>query len=349
MKKTLLSLFVFMASLTILGQGKPLWTWASEREDNYPQKFFFTGYIEGNVRVGESIDQAKNRLQKDAQALLSEEIRVTVKSQTVSQTVSTTTNQTERLDSKFMSNVQTVTVVEIAGMHSELPYYDKETGIVFAFAYVNKEELANYYKGNLNMNLLQAEGLLKTAQDLEIAAEKVKALQQCEAVKPLLDRVRSAQDMLIVIDVNTSFDGLQQIKTESLHNLLIQMLARLAQGVYVYVEGNEDLFNTKVNIVENQLKAKLAENGCSFVETPECADFKLKINVSTRHSSYDDGIVFCFADAQVELYNIHKQKLVYRNEIAQKGGGSSQDRAGRKAMTDVVPKILEKLKPWIEK
>jgi hypothetical protein len=58
--------------------------------------------------------------------------------------------------------------------------------------------------------------------------------------------------------------------------------------------------------------------------------------------------VFCYADVAVELYDTHKQKSVYSNEVAQKGASSSQEKAGIKALSDVVPKIAEELKTWIE-
>jgi hypothetical protein len=125
------------------------------------------------------------------------------------------------------------------------------------------------------------------------------------------------------------------------------MQAQLAQAVYVYITSNEYLFDTKVNIVANQLKAEMAKRGCSFVEDPKKADFKISIKVSTRHASDRGNFVFCYADTQVELYDIRKQKVVYSDEIAQKGGDISHEKAARKAMSDVVKIITEKLKPWI--
>jgi hypothetical protein len=342
-KTIILSILLFTVSFVLSGQEKPLWTQASERDGNYPPKLFFTGYTEGNVQADETVEQAKNRLIKDAQGLLSESIRVTVKNQTTSQTVSTA----DKFSSVFKSNIQTASNIEIVGIHTEAPYYDAATRIVYAFAYVSRSELTDYYKGNLSVNLSQAEGLLQTAKDLETAGEKAKARQQCAGVQPLLEKVRAIYDMLTTVSPGISSDDLQQTRTEAIYNRFVQMQAQLAQAVHVYVESNEYLFDTKVDIVANRLKAEMAKSGCSFVDDIKKADFKMNINVSTRHAGDRGNFVFCYADTQVELYDVRKQKVIYSDEISQKGGDTSHEKAARKAMSNVVPIISEKLKSWM--
>jgi hypothetical protein len=211
-----------------------------------------------------------------------------------------------------------------------------------------KYELIDNYKGNLEKNITQVEGLLQTAQDLVNNSEKPKARQQCEMAKPLFDKIRETQKSLSGIAPDISTEDLQQKKVEQLYNTLTQMSARLAQAVLVYVESNEDLFEKKVNIVANKLKAEMAVSGCSFTDDAAKADFLLRISATTRESSVVEGIVFCHADVAVELYDTHKQKSVYGNEISQKGGSSSAEKAGHKALSDVAIKIAKELKNWVQ-
>ena len=343
-KTILLSLFLSMVSFALFGQMKPRWTLASEREENYPQRFFFTGYIEGNVHQDETVENAKIRLLKEAQGLLTEGIRVTVKSQATSRTVSTE----DRFNAVYAATVQTATEVEIVGINSEAPYYDPGTGIVHAFAYVSRHELTGYYKGNVDMNLTQAEGLMKTAQDLEASGEKAKARTQCEAAIPLLARVRAAQDLLTAIDVNITPEGLQQPRTEALYNRLAQMHAHLAQAVYVYVESVEINFSQSSTIIANRLKADLSKKGCSFTDDPVQADFRVKITAKTRFQGNERGFAVCFADVAVGLFDVRKNKSVFEDEFSQKGIHTSWETAGRKALEDAAPAIAKKISTWIE-
>jgi len=120
------------------------------------------------------------------------------------------------------------------------------------------------------------------------------------------------------------------------------------RGKTIYIESEESLFGTSVNVVANKVKADLAASGCSFTDLIGNADFVLKMKVTTRLSDTQEGLVFCYADAAVELFDNYKQKVIYSDEFAQKGGSNSQEKAGRKAMGDAAVKITEKLKKWIE-
>jgi hypothetical protein len=347
MKKIPITILFAMVSLALFGQEKPRWMDDNYKEQQYPSLTYFTGFAYGEIPRDKSLQDVTQQMKTEAQADLSKKIRLQISSQSQSSIEAVTTNGKYNENESFLNLASTTSNTEVVGMKTE-SYHDTKTNLVYAFAYVNKHELMTYFKSNLAMNIVQTESMLQTAQDLEAQKEKTKARQQCEEVKLLFSKLRYAQDMMTAIDAKVSPEDLQQIKIESLYNQLTQMQAQLAQNVYVYVESDEKLFEQNVDIISNKVKAELAVKGCSFVENIKQADFKLTITASTRYSSNDGETMFCYADVQVKLYDIHKQKMVYSDEITQKSGSSSQDKAGRKAMTDAVPQIAEKIKKWIE-
>ena len=331
--------------LALFGQEKPDWLDENLRNTKFPANVFLTGFAQRVVEKGISneIEQAK----LDAQADLTKQIRLMIKTKTQSSMSSQSINGQYDERENFENESSVETNAEIVGVKTET-WHDKSANSVYAFAYTNKYELIGYYKSNLSVNLGQIESFIKTAQELETNGEKAKARQQLENAHPIFPKIRYAQDILTALDNNISAEDLQQEKTETYYNTFTQMQARLAQGVYMYVESREDLFGQKVDIVANKVKAELAKNGCSFVENIKQADFCLKLNTSVRQSDSSQGLEFCYADTSVELYDNHKQKAVYSDQISQKGGANTQDKAGRKAMNDVAPKIAEKLKNWIQ-
>jgi len=350
MRRAIFLFLAMMCSGVALGQTPPNWLQSDERERNYPSAAFLTGFTPGNVRAGETKADAAVRLRKDAQAELTEKIRVQVSSEkqkrdTRTKTQATGKEESEQIQSVFESSVTTSASLELTGVKTD-SYVDDSKELIYGFAYVNRYELTGYYNASLTMTMQQLESVLNTAKQLETNGEKPKARKQYEEAVQLLVKAEQAQDVLIALDRNANAASLQRDKTGVWRNDIIQALARLSQGVYIYVESSEKLHGQKVNIVTNKLKAELAKSGCSFTENAEKADFRLKIDVTTRETDTIEGIFFSFADAQVELYDVRKQKVVYSDEIAQKGGGVSQDKAGRKAMDDVVPKIFGKLKSW---
>ena len=349
-KKIFLALSLSLSVFVIWGQ-KPSWTSSSERERSYPSQSFFTGYIEGNVRSGETVEEAKNRLLKDAQGSLSEKIRMTVKSETTSSTSSVK----DRVDTEFSDKVQTSTDVEIVGIHSEASYHDTQTGIVYAFAYVNRSEFAGYHKASLNMNLTQTEGLLQTAQDLVAAGEKAKARQQCETAKALLEKVRSSQDLLTAISPGISSGDLQQTRTETIHNRLTQMQAQLAQAILVYMECAETNLSKQSTVLANKLKSTLSIRGCGFTDDRSRADFRINISATTRQlgdtSGSGYGFSTCYADVKVNMIDTRKNISVFQDEFSQRGianNVNNNEIAGRNALESAASVIAEKISQWIE-
>jgi hypothetical protein len=347
MKKTAITICFLSVFLALFGQGTPAWVSENIRDLRYPSETFYTGFVYNIVEQGKSPQSYIEHSKTDAQADLVKKIRLRIEAKTQSNVYTQSTNGNYNENEIFQNEAKTYAEAEIVGIKTE-SYYDKATSTVYAFAYANKYELIGYYKSNLSLNITQAEGILQTAQALEANREKAKARQQCEAVLPLLAKVRYAQDLISVIDINASFEDLQQAKTNNIYSTLKQMQARLAQAVYVYIVSNESLFGKSENIIANKIKADLAQKGCSFVETAESADFQLKIDVDVRLSSQSEGMVFCFADVKIELFDTNKQKTVFGDAFSEKGGSSSQEKAGRKAMEYASTKIVEKLKNRIE-
>ena len=347
MQKIILSVWFCAVSFVGIAQALPSWLNENQRVQQYSSEDFITGSSEFFVESGKTPNDYIERAKNDAQADLARKIRVRIQSTIQSNVATLNSNGRYSESESFTSQSSTQADAEITGIKTET-HFDPTTNIVYAFAYVNRYELIGYYKSNLSVNIGQIESFAKTAQDLEANGEKAKARQQIENAQAIFLKIRYAQDILTALDSRISNVDLQQEKSETLYNTLTQMQARLAQAVYVYIESSEDLFGQKVFIVANKLKAELANKGCSFVENSEQADFKLKIDVSTRYSSSYNNLVFCYADTYVELHDIRKQKVMYSDIIAQRSGGVSEDRAGRKAMEDVVPKISKQLNPWIE-
>lgn len=313
----------------------------------YPSNVFLTGFVSETLRPSDDVAQARERLKREAQKELSENIRLKIEGATQTSDKSVQVNGKEQIVSTYDASVRTSSNVEIVGITTDA-YFDSRKNVVYAFAYANKYEVAGYYKANIAMLVQQAGSLLHTAEQLEQSGEKAKARKQCEEIAPLLSKARAAQDLLTAINATDS-EGLQQAQLETLHNKSTQMLARLAQGVYVYVESSEEIFGAASSIIINKLKSTLAANGCSFVDEPAQADLKLTLTAKTRKTGNENSTVkFCYADVVVKLYSNSKQKVMFNDELAQKGSATSYEAAGRKAMESAVPKIADKLMPWIK-
>ncbi|GHS85996.1 hypothetical protein FACS1894201_06380 [Bacteroidia bacterium] len=318
MKKIVSTLCFLSMFLALFGQSTPpAWLNEDARELRYPSETFYTGLAYTIVDKGQSSQDFVERTKNDAQSELVKKIRVKIEAKTQSTIATQNTNGKYTESEGFSSEAKMSSDAEIVGIKIE-SYYDKTANTIYAFAYVNKYELAGYYKANIGMLLQQVEGGLSTAEQLEQSGEKSKARKQCEEAIPLFAKVRYAQDLLTAIDAADS-ESLQQAKSENLRSKATQILARLAQGVYVYVESKEAIFDDTSNLITNKIKGELTRNGCSFVNDVEQADFKLILSASIRELKPQQGnLMFAYVDVVVDLFDNHKQKSVYHDEIAQK-------------------------------
>ena len=211
-----------------------------------------------------------------------------------------------------------------------------------------KYEILENLQNNLSQKLIQVESFLQTSKNLVSDGEKAKARSQCELAKKILNDVRKIQDSMRMTEPAVSTETLQQTRTENLHNEINLLSAQLAQAVMVYVESSEDVFGKQVNVIANKLKSQMAENGCSFTEDESKADFKLTLNAETREGSATENLVFCYADISIDLFDTHKQKSVFSDDLSEKGGSTTKEKAARKAMENAVNKIMNSIVKWIK-
>jgi len=349
MKKVYILLFAVICANVVWGQTSPNWLQSEDRERNYPNTVFITGFTPGNVRAGETKTDAEARLRKDAQAYLTEAILVQVNSEkqkrdTRTKTQATGKEEIEQIESIFESTVNTSSNLELAGVKTD-SYIDDSKGLIYGFAYVNKYELIGYYNASLNMNMQQLESVLNTAKQLEASGEKAKARTQYQDAVPLLIKVEQAQDVVVALDHNAN---IQYDKTAQYRSEIVQALARLSQGVYIYMESKEDMFGKSSALVSNKIKSILSKNGCSFTTDAAQADFILKLNATAREYGNPGQIVFCYADVEVELIKKQTQKTVYQEELKQKGGHTTYENAAREAFEEVGNIVAKKLMEWVK-
>jgi len=116
----------------------------------------------------------------------------------------------------------------------------------------------------------------------------------------------------------------------------------------VYLESVESNFNQRSTIIVNKLESALSEKGYSFTDNQAQARFKLKITAITRHHNSEQGLTVCFVDVAVGLFDVSRNKSVFKDEFSQKGISATREAAGRKAIEDAVPIIVNNIPPWDE-
>jgi hypothetical protein len=338
--------------LFVSGQGAPRWLNSHSREQAYPAGAWFTGFAEGNVRPNETLPAATARLKKEAQGLLTESIRVSVESVTGSRSQSTRINHAEQLTAVFEAAVNTAAKADIVGAKTE-NWFDADENTLYAFAWVNKAELAAYYQNQIALYLNKVESALDTAAELAEKGAKMKARRQCEGVIEAFAKVAYAQDLLTAINYRADDAALQQQRGERLRNTLVQTLAGLENSVYVYIECTETANGQPVVHIADRLPGLLTEQGCgcNFTGLPEEADYVVKVTARlVRCTAAPDNVTFCYATATASVYNAHTQKTLVPKIPEAKGGWTNGNRAKatEEAFNELAQAVASQVAPMMK-
>jgi len=347
-------LFTFLILFPCLLQGQinvPWWIDPDVRSVKYPSDTYYTGFAVIPATKNESFEQTVNRAKQTALGELSERILVTIRTDKQSKTVSTEDSNTEeQIRSIITSAVSAESQTEVAGSKIET-YFNERTGEVYAFAYASKAELSSYYRNQIEFYLGKAENFLEIALDRLEKKEKRKASKQCEEALPVLDKVTYAQQLLSAVSFDLDEHSLQQKRSEDLHRRILQMIADLETGIYIFLDCRENIQNHETSIIKDRLPGLLTDNGCgcNFTDTADEADYTLYVTASIGRSNIVcNDIVFCWANAVVEIRNNYTNRTVKPKVEEVKSGNISYEAAAQKAFEKLAEDIAKQVIQYIK-
>jgi len=173
--KWLFTCFLLCLSSAVFAQ-KPDWTDYYQRESQYPENMFLTGFAsQGNV--AQNNPELFDVLTEVARKQLIESIQVKIKSiaELNIQNVNTNTNEEFKLTSVSLAEAN------IVGLQFET-YYDRKNKEAYAFAYARRNEVITYYENLIKSNLDKIEQYQnEAAQAIDVGnnREALKALFSC--------------------------------------------------------------------------------------------------------------------------------------------------------------------------
>ncbi len=335
MKRLLSYLFFISVSFTALCQGPPVWYDSAMRDMKYPREMFFTGFAIGEKNPGESAEDAIRRISDEAKVEAVSGIRMTVSkvmNSTSSSSLTTGSQGVSEVSKEdfVSSTIMRTDIRDVPGLLSEF-WTDPDKGIVAAFAYVGKSELAR--KAVEEIGDLAAASRLKDASDA------------LEGLKPILDDIDEDQKLLVSVDASLSDEDLQIPRFNELKNVISSIDDSLKDGVSIYLSCSAEIFGNAYRDFEEELRAALSGFRCHFVESSEDAERTIVINASAvEHSKselYNLSNYFCYVNLDMTLENNVKGVCVYDGRISQKGGHTKSYRdAAVDGYKDIVGKVM---------
>lgn len=331
------------AAFPLWAEEPPSW-YQGNRSARYPQELYFTGYVDGKPQEGESMEDAVNRLKKEAQVEAASSIRMTVKKTLTdvnrSELVRSAGVLDEQVTEYFESYTQINVDMEIPGLKVEVWKNEKKQEIA-AFAYVKKSELVKKLERQITVGNTKAEMVLGNVERLVEEGQKQEARKMLEDGLLLFDDIEQAQVLLLAVDGDADF---QLEETISLKLTMRNRLSDLRHAVQICLICKVDLYGSSYDKLQNEIKGILSADGCSFVTEPDQADWVINIEAAAREYNHvqvgSRTTYFAYVDARISIDKVIAGQRIYADEITVKGGHTlGYEEAARSAYKEVSKKI----------
>ncbi|MDB4334873.1 hypothetical protein OAA06_00795 [bacterium] len=341
----LLFAITIIYSSSIFAQTEPIWIESGYREINYPPSAYYTAFGDKTYIKNEDPNKVIASIEERLKLQIASEIKVRIKGNQEN----IITQENGKLNSKYSQTASSSTDIEIVGVSFDT-YNDIKKKQVYVFAHVSRGEIIGYYKSSLSMHMQQIEGFVSSAQLFLSQSEKSKARAEYKKVLPLISKVEDAQSILNAVDRNSNENSLQIQKTIDIKNHIAQELKNLEHATFIFISCHSELFGNQNQLLENKIKAQLAEHNCSFVTDQSQADWVIDIKATARKYNNPHDTYFSYVDASVSLTKAYDNKHIYQDQISQKGGSViNYNEAAKKAFKDIAINVSKNLLKWIEK
>lgn len=321
----------------------PSW-YQGNRSVRYPQGLYFTGYVDGKPQEGESMEDAVNRLKKEAQVEAASSIRMTVEKTLTdvnrSELIRSAGVLDEQVTEYFESYTQIKVGMEIPGMKVEVWKNEKKQEIA-AFAYVKKSELVKKLERQITAGNTKAEMVLENVERLVEESRKQEARKMLEEGLLLFDDMEQAQVLLLAVDAEAD---LQLEETVSLKLAMQNRLSDLRHAIRICLISKADFYGSSYDKLQNEIQGILSADGCSFVTEPEQADWVISIEAAAREYNQvtmgGSTTYFAYVDARISIDKVATGQRIYKDEITVKGGHTlGYEEAARSAYKQAGKKI----------
>lgn len=121
-------------------------------------------------------------------------------------------------------------------------------------------------------------------------------------------------------------------------------LAELTYGTSILLTCSADIFGKAYAALQNEIKGRLAPDGCNFTNDTAQADWIIRINASAREynqmTMHGQSFYIAYVDASISIEKGDTSQRVYENSISVKGAHTlGYDHAARTACKDLVSQL----------
>lgn len=251
---------------------KPSWTDYHNRQNMYPESEFLIGFVSGVNTNDEDAGKLKSVYETMAKDNLVQGIQVEIETN-ASMNMS---NINGKSSEEFLSKSISFSKANVSGLTIR-SYYDRKKKEVYAFAFVNKKELAHYYRNIIESGQEDIGQKLSEGKRYVKKGNKENALKSFYGAMPVLLKIDEARALLIALNrkmyADIDIDEINSLKLElinEINSLLKPTDLNLSESAYFVAYG--------IFLQLGQIDGTLFMDSFSYENTGLSSDFSEKWN-----------------------------------------------------------------------
>ncbi len=358
--RRLATLFIVLcANIFKFSAQTPLWIYDEQRKAIYPETDYFCGFVIGEQHIGESTEDAMQRL-KDmarAEAISSIEIYIehSVSSNMESRLTQTDGDFSEEVVEQFQNSLKTNVAMQIQGMNTEA-WLSLKNSKIYSIAYVSKKELTKKMKKQILVANSQIEYELDNIDNLLEQGQKSKAKINANNALPKFGEIQTMQKTLLAIDSDINDDELQITETNALKRRFLNICTSLEHAISVQIICNTDSSNNvKIKTLGKKIAGQLSTEDYNFVEKDgDETDFRIQLSLEEYQAQTaalgGTTIYTSYVEVYCTITKMITRQVIYMDKISTKGVSTINFcSATDAAYKDVIKIISQKIKTEIAK
>lgn len=344
--KCFITFCAMMVFLPLYAEEAPLWYDLKVRNTHYPKELYFSGFALGERQAGESLQQAVERIKREAQVEAASSIRMKVEKTLTEANRNELVQGAGSFDEKVTEYFEALTQIrvdmEIPGLKVEV-WKDDAKKEIAAFAYIRKDELVHKLERRIIAGMTKAELALDNVNRLMQEGRKPEARKVAEEGMGLFDDIERTQALLLAID-NGDASDLQISEAVELKQLMADRLAELRHGIAICMRIEAYCREVPYSDLEKQLQGELNTLGCHFTNDTTEAEWIIAVDAKTRdyqHTAFGNTDMYVsYMEARIFVFNVNADQRVYEDLLTVKGSHTLNfDEAARDAYKAGIKKI----------
>lgn len=275
-----LSVFILLPLSVYINAQAPAWIKYERRTAMYPNSSYIMGFSSEINYYDTDVNELIARCEENAKNELTESVKVSIKSITVSGINSINTGLDQETYEYVKQSSVSFSNMDIAGLTTQ-HWYNKKKKIAYAITYVKRIDAIKFYKQKIDIDIKDLEAKKQFAEDMLKADMQQKAIQSYFECLAIFREVEEAQSILVALGKSDEI-SLKKDKTIQLKSAVDKGINELNNTAKNSISDAAYFIANGLKMQSKKLDGKVKLSSFNYQDTKMGSPFSKRLNMAVE-------------------------------------------------------------------